>query len=555
MPELYGMKIKSLQLKNFKRFTDLTLQDIPANAKLVLLIGSNGSGKSSVFDAFEAVNKVLKRTQNKKDLSSFYDEGELEYYHKEINKLFEIKFKANNSGKEQYVTTNSSNLTNSGNNFYGRTSFRNVARLQRSALGSKGINFEADEDRPKTFIDTDERFENDVELTLGNILSDVFKTSVSTEEIRKKYLNPLNDSLERIFQKTNGTKLSITEFVPPVEGAPFDIKFTKGTSVISYNLLSAGEKSIIILLLNLQARSKYFKNTLFYIDEADIHLNTAIQTALLKEIVEHWIPEDSQLWTASHSLGFIEYANENENACILDFDDLDFDKPQILFPQPKNNYEVFEIAVGKSFIDKFVQGRKLIFSENQDTVLYNDLAFENILFCIANDKVDVFHKAKNYNHYGLVDRDFLSDSDIIEIQKAYPFLFILPYYSIENLLYHPKNLIEYYAKKQVAFNDEEYTNKLCDIKNSEKDYLLVNIVQARSAYPYYKENEQVKKLKTFRDNYKQVVDLLRSDVFEEFYKVFPMKDYATQLPERQHLSKVELAKTNWFKTQIETIIK
>ena len=50
------MKIKSLQLKNFKRFTDLTLQDIPENAKLVLLIGSNGSGKSSVFDAFEELS-------------------------------------------------------------------------------------------------------------------------------------------------------------------------------------------------------------------------------------------------------------------------------------------------------------------------------------------------------------------------------------------------------------------------------------------------------------------------------------------------------------------
>src|ERR1700754_4360339 len=50
------MKIKSLQLKNFKRFTDLTLTNIPDNTKLVLLIGSNGSGKSSLFDALEVLN-------------------------------------------------------------------------------------------------------------------------------------------------------------------------------------------------------------------------------------------------------------------------------------------------------------------------------------------------------------------------------------------------------------------------------------------------------------------------------------------------------------------
>lgn len=49
------MRIKNLHLKNFKRFTDLILQEIPENAKLVLLIGTNGSGKTSVFDATEEV--------------------------------------------------------------------------------------------------------------------------------------------------------------------------------------------------------------------------------------------------------------------------------------------------------------------------------------------------------------------------------------------------------------------------------------------------------------------------------------------------------------------
>jgi hypothetical protein len=34
-----------------------------------------------------------------------------------------------------------------------------------------------------------------------------------------------------------------------------------------------------------------------------------------------------------------------------------------------------------------------------------------------------------------------------------------------------------------------------------------------------------------------------------------MKDNATQLKERQNISKSDLAKTTWFKTQIENIIK
>ncbi|HEY8938080.1 MAG TPA: AAA family ATPase, partial [Cyclobacteriaceae bacterium] len=52
------MKIKKIELKNFKRFNDLTIDNIPESTKLVLLIGSNGSGKSSVFDAFELFNSL-----------------------------------------------------------------------------------------------------------------------------------------------------------------------------------------------------------------------------------------------------------------------------------------------------------------------------------------------------------------------------------------------------------------------------------------------------------------------------------------------------------------
>jgi chromosome segregation ATPase len=46
------MKIASIQLRDFKRFTELAIQEIPESAQLVVMLGPNGSGKSSVFDAF-----------------------------------------------------------------------------------------------------------------------------------------------------------------------------------------------------------------------------------------------------------------------------------------------------------------------------------------------------------------------------------------------------------------------------------------------------------------------------------------------------------------------
>ena len=46
------MRIKTVHLRNYKRFTDLRIGDLPEDVRLVVLIGPNGSGKSSLFDAF-----------------------------------------------------------------------------------------------------------------------------------------------------------------------------------------------------------------------------------------------------------------------------------------------------------------------------------------------------------------------------------------------------------------------------------------------------------------------------------------------------------------------
>ena len=46
------MKIREVKLNKFKRFTDLTIKDVPESVKLVILVGPNGCGKTSVFEAF-----------------------------------------------------------------------------------------------------------------------------------------------------------------------------------------------------------------------------------------------------------------------------------------------------------------------------------------------------------------------------------------------------------------------------------------------------------------------------------------------------------------------
>lgn len=45
------MKLDTVRIQSFRRFTDLVVRNIPSTASLIVLIGPNGCGKSSFFDA------------------------------------------------------------------------------------------------------------------------------------------------------------------------------------------------------------------------------------------------------------------------------------------------------------------------------------------------------------------------------------------------------------------------------------------------------------------------------------------------------------------------
>ena len=67
------------------------------------------------------------------------------------------------------------------------------------------------------------------------------------------------------------------------------------------------------------------------------------------------MPADFQLWTASHSLGFVNYARLSETTVIFDLDDLDFDKPMVLVPEPKDNPDIYLIAVDKELAANLIR--------------------------------------------------------------------------------------------------------------------------------------------------------------------------------------------------------
>ena len=555
--QLCGMRITKVELRNFKRFTDLTIDGIPADTKLVLLIGSNGSGKSSVFDAFEFLN-----TGSKTQIDS-QNGPQVKYTIRElISRLDSLK---KVSAQESFISIRENNeLHQVGGDkslydkilpdkaFYGRSSYRQILRLERTlrerALSVIGIDIRNDSDRPVSFTDRDERFANDIDRISKQIFEDIFRNGASAMQIREKYVKPINQAFERVFDTQQTNTLALVEFIPPGEGQATQVNFRKGESIIHYDVLSAGEKEVFNILFNLLMRRDQFTDTIYFFDEIDLHLNTQLQFNLLKEITENWLPENCQLWTASHSLGFIDYARQYDKGAIIDFDDLDFDQPQTLFPQPKEQLDVYDIAVPKEMLFEIMKDKKVVACENQNDEFYNLLALPNTIFVGMKDARSVFLQVKNdARYYSLRDRDFLSDTEIGRIREEYPNHHILHYYNFENYLYHPDNLAELNLPD---FDREAYIAAITNFKRVRYDYILPTLVSSRQHYEEFKINQKLKD-----DNTDSIVDDFRSDEFERFYKFFNMKGQHEKInPSLGRLTHKQLVQTHWFRQQIEAVL-
>jgi hypothetical protein len=162
-----------------------------------------------------------------------------------------------------------------------------------------------------------------------------------------------------------------------------------------------------------------------------------------------------------------------------------------------------------------------------------------------------------------VDRDFLSDDDRTQIREHYPNLTVLSYFSIENYLYHPENLLEYYQSKSKPFDAAQYIAQLTEAKNQVINSIIPSVTLKRTEYPYFGEPNYngtalQNRFKNKQENETQatiVAGYLNSNDFETYYKVLPMKSYCTQLPQRQNIAKSDLAKTNWFRTAMNQLLK
>ena len=552
------MNVTRLHLANFKRFTDLTidLSSCAGAPKLVLLIGANGSGKSSMFDAFEYLSGQHKGAPLGLDVfglalhSGDVERAYVRYLKKNpdadmsVSCAFGGGFEISRSNASQAVAAPPKWDVQSA--FYGRSSLRTIPELRGGRTTGEPVG--ADRDRPRRYIDQDRRFETDVSEMTKRIHDEVWESEFDADQLRAKFVDPLNEALTRIFANGSPTQLHLTRISPALEDRPPDIRFRKGASEVHYDLLSSGEKEVFNILLNLFVRSEHYANAIYFIDELDVHLHTRLQHALLREVVEHWIPDCSQLWTASHSLGFIEYASDAADAAVVDFDDLDFDRPQLLTPSPKSA-EIFDIAVPRDSALKVFPNKTLVLVENTDAPLYNAINLPDFLFVAARDKNAVGLQVRAGEDFrGLIDRDYIGAEEVEALRREQPRLFVLGYYSIESYLFHPRNLA---ALSPPGFDETEYRQRVRERLAAGRDRLLMTLERSRSSYEIIKMLPKETKDRAMRE----IADATASEDFETFYPFLDMKsqrpgDYLAPF----NLQRLDLVGTAWLRDAIAAVL-
>lgn len=437
--------------------------------------------------------------------------------------------------------------------FFGRSSLRVIPAVER--IDNPEEKIKGNRDRPAIFTSEDHRFNADLAAFTTRIDKALREPTfqgkaADTLAIFREHIEPFNLALKRVFGEGEETTIQIQNYDNSDPGKPIQLFFKKGTSNINFDLLSHGEKQIVILLMGFAVRREQMEKSVVFIDEMDLHLNTALQKTVLQEIVEHWIPNSSQLWTASHALGFIEYAQESELASLIDLDALDFDLPQLITPAQKSRLDLVEIAVPRESLTRLFANRTIIVCEGKDHAFYNAACDDASRLFIppggSDNAQGVLAMARsNPGYLALRDRDFLMDSEIQAIRAEFPNYRILPFYSIENLLYHPENI----ASLEIpGFDPEQWKTEILRWKD------LNPLLELKYERGKIQELRTVPALRGAHEaDPAPVRQAYAANDFSTCYPAIPMKRMPLDFLSQFNLTKDRLARAPWFKAQIREI--
>jgi predicted ATP-dependent endonuclease of OLD family len=264
--------------------------------------------------------------------------------------------------------------------------------------------------------------------------------------------------------------------------------------------LSSGEKEVVDIILDIVVKVKEYNDTVFCIDEPELHLNTAIQRKLLFEI-EKLIPDNCQLWVATHSIGFLRALQEElkDQSQILDFSEKDyFNGSHVICPivaTRKNWLRIFNTALED--LTNLISPKRIIYCEGKDkpglggrengldAIVYNKIfseKYNDTVFVSSGGNTELDQRSeiafrilnKVFNEIEILvlkDRDIASGKIVDENDRQQYLLNnpethrILKRLEIENYLFDKEILKKYCYENDSQFDETNYDIFVNDIVN------------------------------------------------------------------------------------------
>ena len=482
------MKITSVRLKNgYKRFHDLTINLGRDPSRFIALVGPNGCGKSSILDgllfhqsAYEPVGSTGQMDQN---FHSMRNAPNYDYRNIEIQftngTYLQVLDKKRADGKERTIFSFRSPYRYNSN--VKVTETRSLDNIVTNSYGAS------------TTVALDEKMETNYRRLLAKFNRYRDERDVKPSTARKHIIAELNKAIKSCLD------LEISS-LGDVESNRGTIFFRKSDQSVEfeYNVLSSGEKEVVDILLDLYLRKEDYDDTVFLIDEPELHISTAIQKRLLVEI-DKMIGENCQVWVATHSIGFLRALQEDITDSQVIFFEPDMDlavSPHVLSPIQKTRSHwqtIFQTALDD--LSGLVGPKRLIYCEGKaetgdgsergvDAQVYNNVFSEtesDTLFVSSGGNSEPEQRSRiaitilkkafvDLEILVLADRDIrpgreTTGEDREKYLRDCARRRMLKRRELENYLYDEEVLRKYSIANSVDFDEERYRREVMDIRN------------------------------------------------------------------------------------------
>lgn len=485
------MRVKKIILSGFKRFHKLTIDLGEIPKRIIALVGPNGCGKSSVLDSMmykQNTHSIIGKYIDLNTLKDIYsldkdpqfDSSKVEIYF-DTGEFYKIAENKNKAGKAKTIFSYRGPFRYNQN-----VKISEIKTIPSIAENSYGAGYSND---------IDDKVTQNYKLLYNKYYRIMNENDLKPSETKKIVLDELNQYIGKCLD------LAIVD-MGDIQSGRGTLYFNKSDQKkeFEFNVLSSGEKEVVDIILDLYLRKDDYDETIYLIDEPELHINTAIQRKLL-EVINEIIPNNCQIWIATHSIGFLRaLQNElKEDTQIIEFNANNKWAEQEYSLQPKElKYfdwlELFSTALDD--LANLITPKLLIYCEGKDVPtikqeeqgldakIYNNIfnkKYTDVLFVSSGGNTEleqrksitlkILSKAlKDLQILILKDRDCqsgkqVSINDRQKLLDDNSSLRILNRYEIENYLYDKEILKKYCNKYDLNFDEEKYDEIVNDVIN------------------------------------------------------------------------------------------